>query len=41
MTSELEKQKPPLALKHIGDLLRDPSERGKDLFQEFFPVEES
>ncbi len=41
MTCELEKQKPPLALKQIKDLTRRLGERGKDLLQEFFPGEES
>jgi len=41
MTSELERQKPPLALKQIEDLARVLVERGEDLLQEFFPGEES
>lgn len=41
MTSELEKHKPPLALKQIEELARALGERGKCLLQEFFPGEES
>ncbi len=41
MTSELEKQKPPLALKKIEDLARGLGEWGDDILQEFFPGEES
>ncbi|WP_277815347.1 hypothetical protein [Chloracidobacterium thermophilum] len=41
MTRQLEKRKPRLALEQIEDLARGLGERGKDLWQEFFPGEES